>query len=84
KTLVPFALLVSLPVFAREITDIPQLGTHQQIFTVEKNVNPENVAIVYTKVDSACRFVNDPANRDEPVFDFYWRMGGTDYKPMNP
>ena len=69
--------------FAKPITDIPQIGPHQQILTVEKNVNPENIALVYTKVDAQCRFVTDPANRDQPVFDFYWRMGGKDYKPMN-
>jgi hypothetical protein len=39
---------------------------------------------VYTKVDDKCRFVTDPSNRDEPVFDFYWRMDGRDYKAMNP
>lgn len=77
--------LLALPftAHAKPITDIPELGPHQQIFTVRKNVNPENLAVVYTKVDEKCRFLTDPANRDEPVFDFYWRMGGKDYKPMN-
>jgi hypothetical protein len=75
--------LASLPASAKEITDIPELGAHQQIFLVEKNVNPENVAVVYTRLDAQCRFVPDAENRDEPVFDFYWRMNRSSYKPMN-
>lgn len=80
------ALLTALPLsiaFARPITNIPEIGAHQAIFNVEKNVNPENIAIVYTKVDAQCRFLTDPSNRDQPIFDFYWMMGGTSYKPMN-
>ncbi|MGZ3650526.1 MAG: hypothetical protein ACXVB9_22375 [Bdellovibrionota bacterium] len=83
KTFILAALFVSSLAQAKEITNIPEIGPHQAIFHVEKNVNPENIAVVYTKTDSQCRFVTDPANRDQPVFDFYWLMDGKDYKPMN-
>ena len=75
--------LLSAAASAKEINDIQEIGLHQQILTVEKNVNSQNLAVVYTKVDDKCRFVNDPSNRDQPVFDFYWRMDGSRYKPMN-
>ena len=43
--LVPMLVSLSLggAAFAREITDIPELGSHQQILTVHKSVNPENI-----------------------------------------
>ncbi len=68
---------------AKEIGNIPEVGVHQAIFHINKNVNPQNIAVVFTKVDEKCRFVNDPENRDNPIFDFYWLMDGKNYKPMN-
>lgn len=62
---------------------IPQIGEHLPFITVEKNVNPQNVLIVYTKADEKCRFATNPANRDQPVFDFYWLMDRQNYKPVN-
>ncbi len=67
---------------AAEVTNIPQVGTHQRLFVFKKNENPENVMIVYTKVTSDCRIVSDADHR--PVFDFYWLMGGVDFKPVHP
>jgi hypothetical protein len=68
---------------AKDVGNIPEIGRHQAIFNVSKNVNPQNIAVVYTKVDDKCRFVNNPENRDQPIFDFYWLMDGKTYKPMN-
>ena len=83
KIFLTAALLAPSSIFAQDVTDIPEIGPHQRIFTVEKNVNPENLVEVYTKVDGQCRFVTNPANRDEPVFDFYWLIDRGSYKPMN-
>ncbi len=68
---------------AKEVSNVPQIGKHQSIFVVNKSVNPQNIAVVYTKVDDKCRFVNNTKNRDLPVFDFYWLMDGKNYKPMH-
>jgi len=76
-------LAVSPQSMAKDVGNIPEIGKHQSIFQVNKNVNPQNVAVVYTKVDDKCRFVNNPENRDQPIFDFYWLMDGTNYKPMH-
>lgn len=66
------------------ITNIPEVGNHYRLFNFEKNINPQNILIVYTKLDEKCRFVTDPSQRDQPTFDFYWMMDGTKYKPVNP
>jgi len=68
---------------AKEVGNIPQIGKHQSIFVVNKSVNPLNIAVAYTKVDDKCRFVTNPENRDQPIFDFYWLMDGKNYKPMH-
>lgn len=62
---------------------IREIGAHQPILTVEKNVNPQNKMIVYTKVDAQGRFATDPGNGNRPVLDFYWLMDGRNYKAVN-
>ena len=68
---------------AVEVENIPQIGAHQPILIVEKNVHPQNAMFVYTKVDANGRFLADPADRHRPVVDFYWLMNGKNYKPVN-
>ena len=68
---------------AEEIATIAEIGTHQPILVLEKNVNPQNLMVVYTKVDANGRFLTDDAGRNRPVFDFYWLMDGKNYKPVN-
>lgn len=68
---------------AAEVTDIPEIGAHQPIVIIQKNVNPQNRMIVYTRLDEEGRFQRDPGHRNQPVFDFYWLMEGKSYKPVN-
>lgn len=68
---------------AREVENIPAVGAHQPILIVEKNVNPQNLMVIYTKVDANGRFAADPADPDRPVLDFYWLMDGKTYKAVN-
>ncbi len=77
-----FVSLLSLPTLA-SAANFPEIGEHLPVLTVEKNVNPQNVLVVYTKADEQCRFETNPANRDQPVFDFYWLMDRQNYKPVN-
>jgi hypothetical protein len=66
-----------------EVAHIPEIGAHLPILIVQKNVNPQNRMVIYTKADRAGRILTDPKNRDRPVFDFYWLMDGKSYKPVN-
>lgn len=68
---------------AAELSNMAPIGAHYRVITVEKSINPENIMVVYTKVDSHCRFITDPAQRDQPVFDFYWLMNRKSYKPVH-
>jgi hypothetical protein len=73
----------SLSATAREVDSVPEIGAHQPILVVEKNVHPQNLMVVYTKEDADGHFITKPADRDRPVFDFYWLMDGRSFKPVN-
>jgi hypothetical protein len=66
---------------AISLNPIEAIGPHYPIFIVEKNVNPQNQMLAYTKLNSACEFVLDETKN--PIFDFYWLMNGKDYKVIN-
>lgn len=63
--------------------EIPAIGAHHPIVVVQKNVNPQNVMVIYTQLDAKGGFQSDPAKADRPVFDFYWLMDGKSYKPVH-
>ena len=75
---------LSLPSLGAELSQIAPIGAHYRLFTVEKSINSQNIMVVYTKLDSQCRFLTDPNERDQPVFDFYWLMDGRRYKRVHP
>lgn len=60
---------------------IPEIGEHHKIITFKKNENPQNILVVYTKLDSKCHFIAD--RDDKPPIDFYWLMDGAKYKPTH-
>ena len=68
---------------AGEVATIPEIGAHHPILILEKNVNPQNLMVIYTKEDANGCFLTDATDRNRPVFDFYWLMGGKNYKPVN-
>ena len=53
------------------------IGKHHRIFKFEKNENPENILIGYTRLDSGCRFERQAGR---PSFDLYWLLDGTRFK----
>lgn len=61
-----------------------EVGPHYRLFTFEKNENPQNIMIIYTKLDSDCRFVENPKNKRQPLMDFYWLMDRSRFKPVHP
>jgi len=68
-------ILVGKRVFAAAV---PEVGDHTPLIKIEKNENPQNLMIVYTKLNSRCGFISGP------VLDEYWLMDGSRYKKVNP
>ncbi len=62
---------------------VSAIGAHQPILVVNKNVNPRNQLVVYTKQAVDGSFLMNPADRNRPLLDFYWLMDGRNYKPVN-
>lgn len=60
--------------------NLPQIGNHYKILTFEKNENPQNIMVVYTKLNTSCRFFQSGGL---PLIDFYWLMNGEKYKPTH-
>lgn len=59
---------------------ISEVGSHYPLFTFEKNENPQNILVLYTKLDNNCHVSEDA---HIPVFDMYWLMDRLTYKPTN-
>ncbi len=74
---------LTLPAFADEVTNIPQVGTHHRPLIVEKSINRQNILSAYTKVDQNCRLATDRKNRDTPVLGFYWLNNRKSYEPLD-
>lgn len=73
------AMLIA--VAAAERLHVPELGEHHRLVTFEKNENPQNVMIVYARVNEHCHFITEGA---KPVVDVYWMMDRQRYKPTHP
>ena len=64
------------------VTTVGDVGAHYPLFIVAKSHHPENLTVVYTKLDQHCRVLPDREHGGQPTLDFYWLMGQTHYKPM--
>lgn len=69
--------------FAGGVKVLDQIGSHYEVFRLEKSENPQNVLVIYTRLDDQCRFQLDPENPIMPIFGFYWLMDRTNYKPVH-
>lgn len=66
---------------AAPVIERAPIGSHVPLLTLEKNENPQNVLIIYTKLDSTCRIeIKD----EEPTLSEYWLMDRARYKRVNP
>lgn len=74
--------LKSLPASAELVTSIPAVGPHFPILVVEKNINPQNIMTVYTKLDANCTLETTAEN--QPVLGFYWLIDKVQFKPVHP
>ena len=64
------------------VTHVGNIGEHYPLFLIEKSHHPENITVVYTKLDTDCRVIPDREHGFLPTLDFYWLMDKTRYKPM--
>jgi hypothetical protein len=81
--LVAFHHAVARPaITGHAVTTVGDVGAHYPLFRIEKSHHPENLTIVYTKLDQHCRLLPDHAHGGLPTLDFYWLMDTTRYKPM--
>src|SRR2546428_4095119 len=64
------------------VTNVGDVGQHYPLFLIEKSHHPENITVVYTKLDTVCRVIPDREHGFLPTLDFYWLMDTTRYKPM--
>jgi hypothetical protein len=64
------------------VANVGDVGEHYPLFFIEKSHHPENIAVVYTKLDTDCRVIPDREHGFLPTLDFYWLLDATRYKPM--
>tara|TARA_B110001454_G_C12723312_1_gene436603 strand:+ start:21948 stop:22556 length:609 start_codon:yes stop_codon:yes gene_type:complete len=76
-------LIVNISVASGVKTLVP-IGQHYEVFRLEKSENPQNILVVYTRLDDNCLFELNPENSNVPVFGFYWLMDRKNYKPVHP
>jgi hypothetical protein len=69
-------------VTGQAVTNVGDVGEHYPLFLVEKSHHPENITVVYTKLDKHCHVIPDREHDFMPTLDFYWLMDETRYKPM--
>jgi hypothetical protein len=53
------------------------IGKHHPIFKFEKNENPQNILIGYTRLDRSCHFER---HSGQASFDIYWLLDGKRFK----
>ncbi len=54
-----------------------------RLFVVEKSKNPQNILVVYAHVDAACKIQPIVDAAGPHLFDFYWLMDRTRFKPTH-
>jgi hypothetical protein len=77
-------ILFSAWALRAEVRNLPEIGRHFPLFTFEKNENPQNIMMVYVKLDDEGRFEKDPKHPKQPLIGFYWLMNREKYKPVHP
>ncbi len=66
---------------AELVTNLPEVGTHHSIMSIEKTFNRENILMAYAKVKDNCEIIRDSSQ--QPLFEFYWLMDGSKFKAVN-
>jgi hypothetical protein len=66
----------------KAVTSIGDIGEHYPLFLIEKSHHPENITVVYTKLDQHCHVLPEREHGLQPTLDFYWLLDAAHYKPM--
>src|SRR5438128_5263442 len=66
----------------KAVNNVGDIGEHYPLFLVAKSHHPDNIAVVYTKLDPHFRVLPDRAPGFLPPLDFYCLMDETRSKPM--
>src|SRR5437870_13351807 len=66
----------------KAVNNVGDIGEHYPRFLVAKSHHPENIAVVYTKLDTHCRVLPDRAPGFIPTSHFHWLMDVPGHKPM--
>lgn len=74
-TLVSFSAQANPPL---GMTINKYFGEHVPLFVFKKTIHPQNIVIVYTKMDRNCRIVYD-RQTGAPTFGLYWLDDGVRY-----
>lgn len=76
-----------VPPCSSDRTVPPSPGEVVRLLELHKDLNPENVLVVYTYADSRCRLIGS-VEESERLVDMYWRMNARSpeecYKPTHP
>lgn len=75
--LIFFAMALAPTAQAQGPEVVDPIGRHFRLFRFEKNENPQNILVGFTKVARNCRF---ELSQGKPIVDFYWLLDGTRFK----
>lgn len=63
--------------------EIPEIGRHETVLIFEKNINPQNILILWTKLNEDCTFKLSSKEPSVPVLDLYWLLDRERYKKVH-
>lgn len=66
---------------AAVVRDLSPIGPHVPILTLEKSENPQNLLVLFTRVDDKCQLAKVEGR---PVLSQYWLMNRIAFKPVHP
>lgn len=77
-------LSIVLSLFTPANAFTPGADGEVRLFVVEKSKNPENILVVYCRVNKKCALQSIADAGHDHYFDFYWLMNRTTYKRTHP
>lgn len=91
---ISYSSAIALEIEAAELAEISlheeterlataEVGQHVRFLIVKKSQNPQNLMAFYSRLAEDCSFLQNPERPGHAIFDFYWLMNGTDYKPVH-
>lgn len=81
-------LMVCIPLFLTATlfcygVGLAEKDSELRLFEVEKSFNPQNILVVYARVQATCEVQPIPDAGSLHLFDLHWLMNGTTFKPTH-